>query len=67
MAKESPQSSTPYQPEAYLRTGVNLSALTWLVLLGVPVLLLFLIYTKIDERKAPAEAPDAMHMAQPHH
>ncbi len=66
MAKES-QSSTPYQPEAYLRTSVNLSALTWLVLLGVPLLLLFLIYAKIDDRKPPAGTTEATQLEQVKH
>ncbi len=33
-----------YQPELYIRPDANLSVYVWLVLLGLPALLLFLIY-----------------------
>jgi len=56
-----PQST--YDPEPYLRTGVNLTAFTWLFVLGLPALILFLIYAKLDDRAqqpAPAGTPHAV-------
>ena len=47
MSKEVPYS---YNPANYVRSGVNLSVFTWLFVLGLPALLLFLIYAKMDER-----------------
>ena len=56
-----PQST--YDPEPYLRTGVNLTAFTWLFILGIPALILFLIYAKLDDR-AHQPIPQASHIAQ---
>lgn len=56
-----------YQPEAYLRTGVNLSVFTWVAVLGLPALLLFLIYSKIDERMPAPTAAPAAQVEQAHH
>jgi hypothetical protein len=68
MSKEEIKNGSAYQPEVYLRTGVNLSLFTWLALLGLPALLLFLIYSKMDERMTqPTAAPAAVQMEQAHH
>ena len=56
-----PQST--YDPEPYLRTGVNLTAFTWLFVLGLPALILFLIYAKLDDR-AHQPIPTVPHIAQ---
>ena len=67
MSKEVNQKGFVYQPEAYLRTTVNVSAFTWLAVLGIPALILFLIYSKVDERaNQPAQAP-AVQMEQAQH
>jgi hypothetical protein len=57
-----------YRPETYVRSSVNVPAFTWLAVLGIPVLLLFLIYSKVEERTSqPAAAPHAVQMEQAHH
>lgn len=39
------QPDAAYRPERYIRPSVNLSVWLWLFLLGLPALLLFLIYS----------------------
>jgi len=59
MSNEMNKQGFVYRPETYMRTGVNVSVFGWLALLGIPALLLFLIYSKVDERMnqpAPASA-----------
>lgn len=50
MSNEMNKQDFIYKPETYMRTGVNVPAFAWLALLGIPALLLFLIYSKVDER-----------------
>jgi hypothetical protein len=61
---EDTENGYSYQPERYIRPTANLSVFVWLALLGLPALILFLIYSKVQERPAP---PPAMHMEQPAH
>lgn len=35
----------PYDPQQYLKPGAELQIFVWLALLGIPALLLFLIYS----------------------
>jgi hypothetical protein len=42
--EDSESGSIPYQPERYINPGANLSVYVWFVLLGLPALILFLIY-----------------------
>jgi hypothetical protein len=56
-----------YQPEVYLRPGANLSVFVWLALLGLPAVLLFLVYSKAAEKHETPIAPPAMHLQQPAH
>jgi hypothetical protein len=62
---------TPYNEHHYLRPGVNGEFLLWLVLLGVPALMLFLVYTKTDQLPDnPVPAPASGHeqnLNQPPH
>jgi hypothetical protein len=60
--------SASYRPEVYLRPGANLSVWVWLALLGIPALILFLVYFKAAEKPSanPIEPP-AMEMQQPAH
>ena len=62
---EDTENGYSYQPERYIRPAANLGVYIWLALLGIPALLLFLIYFKVDERAVPS-AP-AMHMEQSVH
>ena len=45
MYEDTENGGTSYQPELYIRPGANLSVYVWLVLLGLPAFLLFLIYS----------------------
>jgi hypothetical protein len=56
-----------YRPETYVRTGVNVPAFTWLAVLGIPALILFLIYSKVEERTSQAPVPHTVQMEQVHH
>lgn len=38
--------STTYRPEDYIRPTANFNFMMWLLLLGLPLFLLFLIYSK---------------------
>lgn len=59
-------SGSGYQPEVYLRPGANLSVFVWLALLGLPTLLLFLIYSKAAEQPTTPMLPPGIHqMRQP--
>jgi hypothetical protein len=61
----SPQSQShlpPYDPSPLIKPGVNPVILGWMLLLGIPLLLLFLIFEKqqvIQTREAAAMPPKA--------
>jgi hypothetical protein len=53
----------PEPSEAYIMPGINHSLLVWLVLLGMPALLLFLIFEKSQhlETLDTTVSPSAVH------
>ncbi len=44
----------------------NIGAFGWLALLGIPILLLFMIYTRIEDRTNNLTQPGAVIEMQPH-
>lgn len=65
MSETAPQVAAPYQIDPLIKPGANLSVWVWLLLLGVPALLLMLIYAKVEDRQAaPMTRPAAV--AEPH-
>lgn len=68
MSKDANEKGFVYNPESYLRTSVNVSVFAWLALLGLPVLMLFLIYSKVDDLShQPAAMPQAIQLEQAQH
>jgi hypothetical protein len=55
-----------YQPDTYIKPGPNLQFILWLVLLGLPALLLFMIFSKTEEQEPPRNMQAPMHHAMPH-
>lgn len=62
--------SYQYQPDIYMRPDANWLAWMWLALLGIPALLLFMIYAqpneqthhnKVEQPAAIQEAPSLNH------
>jgi hypothetical protein len=60
MAENNPKSIFHYEIDPLIKPGANLSVWVWLVLLGLPALLLMLIFAKTEERHAPAAQPAAI-------
>jgi hypothetical protein len=56
-----------YQPDTYIKPGPNLQFILWLVLLGLPALLLFMIFFKTEELATPRSMETPMQHAAPHH
>ena len=50
---------TPYNEIPYIKPGVNGSFLLWLTLLGIPALLVFLVYSKHPAPPAIQTVEDA--------
>jgi hypothetical protein len=60
--------ATAYQPDVYIRPGANTSVWAWLALLGIPALILFLVYSKAAEKPSAVPiAPPTVEMQQPAH
>lgn len=59
MAENSPKSMFRYQIDPLIKPEANLSVWVWLTLLGIPALLLMLVYSKVEERQHHQE----MHQA----
>lgn len=58
MAEQTPKSMFHYEIDPLIKPGANLSVWVWLMLLGIPALLLMLIYSKVEDRQtAPATRP----------
>jgi hypothetical protein len=51
MAENSSKSIFRYQIDPLIKPEANLSVWVWLTLLGIPALLLMLIYSKVEERQ----------------
>ncbi len=56
-----------YDENVYIKPGVNGEFLVWLMLLGLPALLLFLVYTRQQEPlpAVPSHSPAAMTQPAP--
>ena len=52
-----------YQPEAYTKPVANIQFFLWLTLLGLPALLLFMIFFKQEQMAAPQQPVPAHHAA----
>lgn len=60
MAEHTSKSIFHYQIDPLIKPGANLSVWVWLGLLGIPALLLMLVYSKVEDRQtAPAARPAA--------
>ncbi len=55
MAENSSKSIFRYQIDPLIKPEANLSVWVWLTLLGIPALLLMLIYSKVEERQHQQE------------
>jgi hypothetical protein len=65
---ENAKSIFHYEIDPLIKPGANLSVWVWLILLGLPALLLMLIYAKTEERQAPVSNPPAiMQHHEAHH
>lgn len=65
MAEQTSTSIFHYQIDPLIKPGANLSVWVWLGLLGIPALLLMLVYAKMEDRQTvPATRPAAT--AEPH-
>jgi hypothetical protein len=60
MAENNPKSIFHYEIDPLIKPGANLSVWVWLVLLGLPALLLMLIFAKTEERHAIPAQPTAI-------
>ncbi|WP_373532601.1 hypothetical protein [Vampirovibrio sp.] len=64
MAEDTHKSIFHYEIDPLIKPGANLSVWVWLVLLGLPALLLTLIFAKTEDRHAiPAKPPAAFSAA----
>lgn len=65
---ENTKSIFHYEIDPLIKPGANLSVWVWLVLLGLPALLLMLIYAKTDEHQAPvSNLPAITQQHEAHH
>lgn len=55
MAENSQKSMFHYQVDPLIKPEANLSVWVWLALLGIPALLLMLIYSKVEDRQHQQE------------
>ncbi|WP_303675166.1 hypothetical protein [Vampirovibrio chlorellavorus] len=55
MAENSSKSIFRYQIDPLIKPEANLSVWVWLTLLGIPALLLMLIYSKVEDRQHQQE------------
>lgn len=70
MAETPSKSMFHYQIDPLIKPGANLSVWVWLALLGIPALLLMLVYAKTEERQHQHErysAPHSVSAPQAHH
>ena len=67
MSNEMNKQAFIYKPETYMRAGVNVSVFAWLALLGIPSLLLFLIYFKVEERMEQSAPAPSFQVAPAQH
>lgn len=59
------QENTHYRNPEYVRAPINVGFIGWLLLLGVPALMLFLIYEK--EQSQLLETPSSVAVEQQYH
>ncbi len=69
MAETSSKSIFHYEIDPLIKPAANLSVWVWLALLGIPALLLMLIFSKVEDRHQAAELlkPAAVHHQVPAH
>jgi hypothetical protein len=69
MAETSSKSVFHYEIDPLIKPAANLSVWVWLALLGIPALLLMLIFSKVEDRQAAEllKPAAAVHHQMPAH
>jgi hypothetical protein len=68
MPESTPSTLSPSDAsESLVRPGANVSFFGWLLLLGLPLVLLFLIYSKQEQQLAPTSQIPVIELQNPAH